>query len=214
MSLPLRSESYRSQTPPPEGGGDAAVIERIRLGDESAFAVVFRAYYEPLCDFAARIVGSLDAAEDVVHAVFVSLWRRRAALAVADSLRGYLYRSVRYAAQRDVQHAARRERRHADAMRDDLAERPAVDASHMGDAGGSDAAELRAAIDRAVGQLPERCRLVFVLHREHGMTYAEIAGVLGRSVRTVDHEMGSALTALRRALRTAALSAREDKPRG
>jgi len=50
---------------------------------------------------------------------------------------------------------------------------------------------------RAVDQLPERCRLIFTMSREQGLSYAEIARILGISIKTVETQMGRALKALR-----------------
>jgi RNA polymerase sigma-70 factor (ECF subfamily) len=61
-------------------------------------------------------------------------------------------------------------------------------------------AETVAIVRAAIARLPERCRLVYTLHRESGLTYAEIAEVMEISPRTVDAQMGRALSALRRAL--------------
>src|SRR5690606_17575924 len=57
--------------------------------------------------------------------------------------------------------------------------------------------ELSAAITHAIEQLPERCRLTFLLSRHEGLSYQEIAKVLGVSVKTVEMQMGRALKALR-----------------
>ncbi len=52
----------------------------------------------------------------------------------------------------------------------------------------------------AVGRLPSRCRQIFLLSREDGLTYPEIARVLGISVKTVETQMGRALKSLRASL--------------
>jgi RNA polymerase sigma-70 factor (ECF subfamily) len=62
--------------------------------------------------------------------------------------------------------------------------------------------EIVSAVRIAVERLPERCRLVFTLHREQGMSYREVAEVMGISPKTVDVQMGRALKALRRSLRS------------
>jgi RNA polymerase sigma-70 factor (ECF subfamily) len=59
------------------------------------------------------------------------------------------------------------------------------------------ASELAAAAERAIAELPERCRLVFTLSRQHGLRYAEIAQVMGITVGTVEVQMNRALKALR-----------------
>ena len=48
--------------------------------------------------------------------------------------------------------------------------------------------------------LPERSRNVFSLNREQGLSYTEIAKVLGISVKTVEATMTRTLKALRSAL--------------
>ena len=56
---------------------------------------------------------------------------------------------------------------------------------------------LAADIGRSVAALPARCQEVFRLVRFHHLRYAEVAAVLGISVKTVEVHMGRALTALR-----------------
>ena len=73
-----------------------------------------------------------------------------------------------------------------------------VSTSHADDE--VNAAELSAAVNRAVRSLPTRCREVFTLNREHNLSYREIAETLEISVKTVEVHMGRALTVLRRQL--------------
>ena len=51
-----------------------------------------------------------------------------------------------------------------------------------------------------MAKLPERRRLVFTLSREQGLTYQEIAKLLGISHKTVEMQMGRAYRALRKYL--------------
>jgi RNA polymerase sigma-70 factor (ECF subfamily) len=57
--------------------------------------------------------------------------------------------------------------------------------------------ELAAAAARAVAELPEQRRRIFVLCREHDMSYAEVGERLGISPRTVNTQMTRALKTLR-----------------
>src|SRR5690606_6883979 len=58
-------------------------------------------------------------------------------------------------------------------------------------------AELRQAIVVGLDALPERCRTTFLLCREHDMTYAEAADVMGVSPATVKTQIARALASLR-----------------
>jgi RNA polymerase sigma-70 factor (ECF subfamily) len=60
--------------------------------------------------------------------------------------------------------------------------------------------ELAAALQSALARLPERRRLVFTLSREQGLTYNEIAKLLGISPKTVEMQMGRAYRTLRKYL--------------
>ena len=52
----------------------------------------------------------------------------------------------------------------------------------------------------ALTQLPPECRRVFELSRFQEMSYAQIAGQLGISIKTVEGQMGKALRVLRKQL--------------
>ena len=177
----------------PESRTDTELIQRIRSGDRAAFEAVFRAYYSGLVHFSQRFVRSREVAEELVQDLFLILWRRRDRLAVAESLRTYLYRASRNLA---LNHLRRRrlERRWWERQ---------VSADHEPFVDSDDRAaqsELQAAVRAALAKLPQRCREIFLLSRAQHLTYAEIAGVLGISVKTVETQMGRALRSLRESL--------------
>jgi RNA polymerase sigma factor (sigma-70 family) len=58
-----------------------------------------------------------------------------------------------------------------------------------------------AIVERALLELPVRCRQVFLLRTSHEWSYEEIAERLGVSKRTVEREMHAALEACQRKLR-------------
>lgn len=174
-------------------------VDGIRTGDAGAFEALFRAYHASLCAFAYRYLGARDLAEEIVQEVFLFVWERRETWQVRTSVKSYLFTAVHNAAVSFLRHERVVRRRESEAIELFQVPRPTADLEVA-------AAETLAAVQQAVARLPERCRLVFTLHREQGLTYAEVAEVLAISPKTVEVQMGRALKSLRKALAQSRLS--------
>ena len=152
---------------------------------------LFLSYHPLLVRMAFRYLRDMDEAEEAVQEVFVNVWHRRASLTLDDSLRSYLIRSVR---NRSLNLLERRK---------DSQNIPDHLAGPEGDWLGESTAEQRARLARiyqAIDQLPSKCREIFLLSREEGLEYQEIAEFLGVSVKTVETQIGIALRKLRKAV--------------
>ena len=170
------------------------LLARIRAGDRRAFEEVFRAHYRALVAFVHGYVRSRAEAEELVQEVFLGTWLRREGLAATDSVRGYLYRSARNQALNHLRHRRVEREWAAEVKAADPPRTPAGDSAVL-------EKDLAAAVRRAVDALPERCRMVFSLSRDHGLGYAEIAEAMEISVKTVETQMTKALRALREAVK-------------
>jgi len=173
-------------------------VARIRLADERAFESLFHAYYAALCDFVQSYVRSPDVAEELVQAVFLRIWEHRATWEPATGARAYLFAACRNQALGGLKH----ERVVARVARQATSEEIAlgVAAPRMGADRELQASELTAAFRAAVSRLPERRRIVVILRWQHQMSHAEIARVLGISVKTVEVQIGRALAFFRQQL--------------
>ncbi len=185
MTVPLAAGRPSIETPSEQ---ERALIDRVRAGDYEAFLVLFRAYHAPLERFGERLTGSSDTAEDIVQDVFVAIWERRETWDVRSGVHRYLYGAVRNRAFDCARRRALEARSDRTLASEDGQER-AADPAEL--------AEVRAAVARAIERLPARCRAVYRLRHYHELTYAEIAHVLGLSVKTVEMHVSSALKALR-----------------
>ncbi len=170
---------------------DQQLAARVRQGDVAAFEQLFRLYYAPLVHFAVRMVPALSEAEEIVQRVFVSLWRRRAVWSPHVSVAAYLYGAVRNEALKYCQR-----------------QRPTVSLEDIENTVSGSvcpdqqllAGELADLVEQWLSELPTQRRLIFSLSRDHGLSYAEIAQVLGISIKTVETQMGRALRQLRERL--------------
>lgn len=186
-------------TPTSEGGtsalSEAELARRMRLGDEAALETIFRTHYPGLVAFVRRYVKTTEIAEELVQDLFFKLWSRRGALGAIDSVKTYLFRAARNTA---LNHLRRLKLEHEWAEK----EQGARSEEHVeeGDETVTES-ELATAVRAAVDRLPPRCREVFMLSRDGGLTYGEIAKTLGISIKTVETQMGRALKALRESLK-------------
>jgi RNA polymerase sigma-70 factor (ECF subfamily) len=172
---------------------DQEWVALVRAGDSKAFEVLFHTFHAPLCSFAYRYVEAADVAEEIVQEIFLFVWERRETWDVRTSIRSYLFTAVRNAAVSFLRHERVIRRRQSEALELFQVSSPSADLEVA-------EGEIIAAVQRAVGRLPERCRLVFTLQREQGLTYREIAEALGISPKTVEIHMGRALKTLRKSL--------------
>lgn len=155
--------------------------------DEAAYRELFDRYYKPLLQFATAFTKSKEAAEEAVSDVFISIWERRRQLDDIDNLKVYLYVSARNAA---LKYLLKQQKQTSVAL-DDLVmepESPAPDPEQV-----LLTAEMAAQVQRAIQQLPPRCKLVFKLIREDGLRYKEVAQILNISVKTIDNQLAIAL---------------------
>jgi RNA polymerase sigma-70 factor (ECF subfamily) len=174
------------------------LIPRIRLGDEAAFELLFRAVYEPLVAFGTTFTGDRARAQELVQDLFLELWVRRADWRVSGSVRGYLFTAMRNRALNV---------RRRDTVEDDWSADEALDEVRelhpdpVSPDRALDDAELRARVAAALAALPDRCRVVMHLRWLDRLPHAEIAASLGISVKGVEIQLSRGMKALRERLR-------------
>jgi RNA polymerase sigma-70 factor (ECF subfamily) len=177
---------------------DEELVARMREGDQRAFETLFRVYYEELCGFVESQIGTSEVSEDLVQNIFLNLWRRRRECEPRTTLRAYLFgaarnESIRYRKHQDVRDQWEEEEKMKSRSQNEFRPSPAEDVEQR---------QLQKAMQKFVSELPERRREVYVLSRRHGLTYKEIAAVMGISPKTVDNQMVEALKFLRDRLRS------------
>lgn len=170
------------------------VLDRLCEGDASAFEMIFKTYYQPLCRYAYSFLQDKEEAEEVVQTSLITVWEKRQALSIETSLKSYLYRMVRNSCLNVIKHE-RVKQQHA------AHELYVKEVAYESVAHKIQAAELETKIMQALKVLPEQCRLVFQLSRFEELKYQEIADQLQISVKTVENHMGKALKLMREQLK-------------
>ena len=74
---------------------DLALWQAFKKGDEAAFTVVYQRYVRVLYGYGKRILADDELVEDTIQDLFTDLWRMREKLSDAESVKFYLFRSLR-----------------------------------------------------------------------------------------------------------------------
>lgn len=174
---------------------DQQWVKEIAEGNEAAFEMLFYEFYYKLCNIAYSIVKSRSRARDVVQDVFFKIWKRKADWKVQTSLKVYLYQAVR----NEALNSEKKEKAHR-RLKDQFSHSVILREEVYEEVPAKEEKELVNKIWQIVTRMPDRRRLVFVLHRKHGLSYKEISRVMDIARKTVENHMGEALKDIREQL--------------
>jgi RNA polymerase sigma-70 factor (ECF subfamily) len=180
-----------------EARRDADLIERLKKGDAKALDELYGRYRESAYGIACRLVGNREDALDVVQESFIHVLRGVQAFRGQSSFRTWLYRIVTHAALdyrrwRSLRAAESLDRETAAEPADVTGQRPPHEVAANRDLG--------VAIDKALANVSEKNRAALVLFAIEGMSYKEVADILGISVGTVMSRIFNARQRLRELL--------------
>jgi RNA polymerase sigma-70 factor (ECF subfamily) len=194
----MDARSARSPETPPSVE-DRRWTEGVRAGDVAAFKTMFDACHDAVWVAIHRYVRNAAVADEITQDVFAWVWRHRATWDVRETVLTYLMSAARHRALNYLKREGVTARWESKAVVD-------VRISGMGSGPSTPeedvrAHELGAALEGAVAQLPARRREAFTLRTRDGLTNAQVARVMGVSVKCVELQLAKAIKTLRVALK-------------
>ena len=182
-------------------------MERYRDGQTGCFEVLVRRHQGPVFRFFLRHVGDVETAEDLTQETFIRVVHNRAAFRTGAKFTTWVYTIARNLSVDEMR--KRRYRRHR-SLDEPLGRRDGDPGRTLGDLVGDPQAktdmqagdlEMRTVLESAIGKLPKEQREVFTLREMSGLSFQEIAEVVGCNENTVKSRMRYALERLHAALR-------------
>lgn len=176
---------------------DERLVRRAQKGDKAAFAELFTAYERRIFGYLYRMVGDRAWAEDLAQEAFIQAHQHLHRLGPPYDFKSWIYRIASNLALDGL-----RRYQHTIPMPDwDSGEAPAPEPADQRRESNPEEqarlAETRAAVWRTIHQLPEHYRQVLLLREMDGLSYSEIAGVLGISLDSVRVTLHRARTEFR-----------------
>jgi RNA polymerase sigma-70 factor (ECF subfamily) len=152
--------------------------------------MLFKSHFSGLCFFAQKYLKDFEASREIVQDAFLSLWEKRDTIDMDRPVKSYLTMVIHNKCTNYLRDNRKFDQNILNI--ENLLDVPEYE--------GSDTMvedELKAKIDTAIAELPEKCREVFILNRYQNLKYHEIADKLQISVKTVETQMSKALQHMR-----------------
>lgn len=164
---------------------------RMSQGDAVAYTIIFNQFFEPLYRNAVKVLKSEFWAEEVVQDVFLQLWLNRQGAGGIDAPEAYLFKVTLHRCFDRIR------RQELEAKTQYLVNQIMHGPADVYQQNEYDLNLVKNCIRQAVRKMPRQRRQVFLMQKEQGISYEEIAGSLGISRNTVRNHMVKALQDIR-----------------
>ena len=167
---------------------NANLIFHLKKGNEQAYSYLVNCYNHRLCVYANSLINDKSLAEDIVQNVFIKTWEKRKFLITDFSIQSFLYKSVyneyidQYRKNRSV---TLLEKKYIEAL-DTIVEE---DYSVL--------EKLYIFVQKEVQNLPPKCKNIFLLSKQEGLSNIEISEHLNVSIKTVESHITKAFCLIR-----------------
>lgn len=172
--------------------------ESLKDGDHDAFRAFYVVEFDNVVYFVNKYLNDIATARDIAQDTFSTLWEQRQNIDPSYNVRTYVYMIARNKAlnqlrSNTVRHAGSLKGREAVVNYGALADQSVDDKVN--------ALQLRDIIDRIYRLLPENVRDSFILSKQMGLTYEEIARKRGVTIKVVEYEISLALKTFRKKIK-------------
>lgn len=169
---------------------DLDLLRQLATGSAAALEGIYARYAAALFGYARKRIGEVEACEEIVQELFISLWERREYLGHVTNLKAYLYQGVRFRTVNHIAHSTVRVQYakyyEAFAERYDTVTEEKLNLL-----------DFNETLERSLSSLPENCQKVFRMSRMEHLTIPEIAERMQLNPRTVENYITQALKHLR-----------------
>lgn len=161
-----------------------------------AFEKLYKSYFKKSYSIAYYFLKSADLAEEVVSDVFLLFWQNRSSLAAVKDWDSYLYITIRNRSLYYIDQTSKMPSESIDlftvsvATEEDTPEKALLKK------------ELEETLRQAINDLPDRCKAIFQLVKEEGLSYKQVGDILDISPRTVNTQMTIAVKKIGETIRS------------
>ena len=171
---------------------EKSLLTRLINADEDAFRQIFDLYVHQVYQFIFDYVKEKTESEDLTQMVFIKIWEYKCNINIDKSFEGYLFTIAHRNVLDHIKKKATRERK----ITSHLSENEQI-ISSLTSEDFINKHNFNSVYHKAIESLPLKRKEIFILSRHHGLSNKEIASQLDLSIKTVENQMTSALSALK-----------------
>ena len=157
---------------------------------EASLELLYKKNYRSLCMVSYSFVKDMDAAKDIVQEFFIKYWEKYKNIKPPEKFEAYAFIAVKNKSLNYISSSGIREKRELslrNTFYEDEQNQPEEDQRHS----------FRIKVMKAIGELPDQRRKIFIMSAIEGKKYAEIASQLNISINTVKTQIRKAYQYIR-----------------
>ncbi len=166
----------------------------LKKGDPAAFKEVFRLLYPRLKGYCTLFIKDTSQVEDIIQESFIALWENKGSIKPDKSIESFLFVIVRNRCLNFLK-KQKIEGEKMDLDNPEITQLQYLYQLDFTDGEGASLEELLVvSLQKAVAELPEKRRTVFVKCKIEGRKQADVANELGISIKMVEKHIAKAKT--------------------
>jgi RNA polymerase sigma factor (sigma-70 family) len=172
---------------------DIVVWQAFKKGDKEAFAQIYQHFIDELLRYGYRVTSDRQLIRDSIQDLFLHLWNTRENLSDTDSIRFYLYRSLRNRILKNIENS-QEEAIDSMAVFENILHELSIEEKVIGDEMQSEQVKK---LRNAIQQLPKRQQEAIQLRYYHDFSLDEIAEIMQVNNQSVRNFLHRAISDLR-----------------
>jgi len=166
------------------------LIDSLVKGNEKAYVFLVKTYHKKIFIYALSLTNDHAMAQDIVQEVFLKTWEYRKKLNRGYSINGFLYKSA-YNVFINLYHRNQSimllEKTYIESLNEITEEANAI---HL--------QKKISLVALGVEELPKKCKQVFLLSKQEGLTNIEISEYMNVSIKSVEAHITKAYSLIRK----------------
>lgn len=168
--------------------------EIIKNSCEKSYKALFVGLYDSMFSFSNNILQSKEDAEEVTSDFFINLWQKRYSFTIPEVPKLYMLIAIKNMSINKLKANSRNKIPNIDQWE------VKIDSIYFNPEDLLLSTEALNRIINNINSLPPKCRMVFKLVKEEGLTYSETAALLGLSIKTIENQMAIAFKKIKSSL--------------